>query len=871
MKLRCSFESLFFILFLLLSLSSCEKYFTDYGEDKIPEGFEKVGSQTITSAGGKIDLSGISIEIPTGAFDESNQITILKDVDSHGFDGHAISDVFMIQGLPSSLNSQIKVSIPLNGKSIRGDTLMLTGSTGYCISDSDTTFGMEPCEADLVGDELQLLYPPTQNGFGSLKTNVMDYIPTQLLVTALSGYTNIESSGRHFRIFVPLSYEIQGKKLAEYFEVAYDTCKKIGFDMSPRTTQAKVFVAQLPQRAGGYIQRGFVGITDHELKELVNAGMFDVNIDYINNDNFLKIVAGHEMLHMVQNCYEFSAPWIKPEQMWLIEASATWFEEKFSNKPNYLSHNQIRFLHDVSGGLQQSYSPPFGYCHSFIIKDLYWNKGNQGIVDLFKKIKDGKLPDNPTDPIDALKKLIQDPLDLYWHAVAGAYFLGHYYDKQLALPAIDTLYKWNQANSLDKNLPYGSLDNPLQDLSAKLLIFDLNDSGWGTGDHVVFKVTEPSTTGLVVFKYKRSKEITLVNEVNPGQGGQVVVENLDDLYNSGYSLGVVITNCNTSLDFKEVKNINIEIEINAGDIGSETKILLPEKIDMKYWIHRSNWASDDTVFMLKIVNPPTQKSPEFYRRDIYDTDYWLDFDYQSDLENYAVTYNTLTMMTHFLPPDTTFQLKFRIVLDDNSEVHESISLTTSEFFDGVTMDIDESNYYPFNEFTPYQLQGTCVYPMMKLSIIGNTLNGTIDKQNYYCENRYGGEIDSSKVFSTKCSFSITFGSHTVNGSHHFEHSAKFTSRDTISQNNSADEYEFSETYTFSSPFDILYDVSASNYYSQDPDYYSFDVNHKDIIGDYNWKKVYHMIGRADSIVTESKSFESDQYRSYPIYFSAYIK
>jgi len=477
MKTRHSFESLFFVLILFFSLSSCEEYLSEHDEVIVPEGYEKIGSQLINTDGGTLDLTGISIEVPADAFSEPNEITILKSKDNQYPEDHLISDLFMIQGLPSSLNSQIRISIQLNGNTITGDTLMLAGSEGYCFTDSDTTYGMEPCEANLVGDELQLLYPPASKEINGQKTNLINYVPNHLLVTALTGYSNTESNARHFRVFAPMAYENQAKKLAEYFEVAYDTCKRMGFDLSARTAQAKIFVVQLPTRAGGYIQRGFKGMTDHELRVLVNAGLFDIDIDYINNDSFLKIVAGHEMLHLVQNCYEFSAPWEKPDQMWLIEASATWFEEKFSDDQNYLSHNQLRFLHAVSGGLQQSHSPPFGYCHSFIIKDLHLNQGNQGIVELFQKIKDGKLPDNPTDPIDALELQIQDPLNLYWHAVGGAYYLGHYFNKKLALAAIDTLYMWNETNTLDKTLPYGSLGNLLQDLSAKLLIFDLAADG----------------------------------------------------------------------------------------------------------------------------------------------------------------------------------------------------------------------------------------------------------------------------------------------------------------------------------------------------------------------------------------------------------
>jgi hypothetical protein len=224
-------------------------------------------------------------------------------------------------------------------------------------------------------------------------------------------------------------------------------------------------------------------------------------------------------------------------------------------------------------------------------------------------------------------------------------------------------------------------------------------------------------------------------------------------------------------------------------------------------------------------------------------------------------------MSFIPPPDTTIQLKFRIVLEDNSEVVETVDLEITNFFDGITMDINETSYYPFNDLLSLIANDL---PPMEVSFSGNTLTGKIDKQDFYLKYDFHDSYDSSHIYSTKCDFNITFDGNQVSGSQHFEYSAKCTERRTVGWDNTEDEYEYIEDYTFSSQLDKRYKISATSYPTVAPNYYEFEIRYKNIKGDYSWKKVYWNPDEPDSTATHSGQFQSDKYSRNTIFFSGYL-
>ena len=283
----------------------------------------------------------------------------------------------------------------------------------------------------------------------------------------------------------------------------------------------------------------------------------------------MRTTCGHEFLHLVQNLYEFSTQ-IEPEQSWLEEATSVWFEHKFTSNENYISSVINNREHFAFAGWQykdQSFShADIGYALSFIIKDIAETYGEGAIVNIFNAIKAGTLPSDAVDPVDAVLSVIGEPVDYFWHRVLGDYVAGEYYNNKVNVKFLDNPNIYRKAVTIGVNDTLHIISENYWDLSGGLFKVTPGDVSTLNKNKlpISFTISDPVNSGIVVFKYKQGSEIGFLDEVFPGENGEVILINAKQIFDEGYDLVVLVTNSTHDKTNNYLgANLDVELKIEA--------------------------------------------------------------------------------------------------------------------------------------------------------------------------------------------------------------------------------------------------------------------------------------------------------------------
>lgn len=561
-----------FISVIVIIMISCK-----IGEDDnttttiVEDGYNLIGTQVIGPAGGEIDLDSIIVKVPSGAFNENTELSIYVGEENDGFDEYGSSALYQIDGLPSTINKPIRLSIKYHG-TIEGDTLVAIGEMGYAVSLDSSLYSYHTENAsDSAG---YLVYDlPAYSGLAKSAQPESIFLGNAINFIGLNRYIKVPSSNGHFMLSYPLLNNPQGVLMGEHFETAYTTCQVMGFNLSARswpTQPANVLVKTLRTGFNGfYTVYGKATMTDEILKNLINRGKFTINLNLFTDDLKLRTVCGHEFLHLVQNLYEFSSPSIEPEQSWLEEATAVWIEEKYSNLPYYVPHILKNREYNPFVGWQYTSTSRShaeqGYGLSVIIKEIADTYGDDAIVEIFEKIKAGTLPNNAVDPVDAVLSVVDEyePIDYFWHRVLRDYVLGKYYNNQVNFEFLDQPDTYTEILMIDAQNSTHSLKYNYPDLSGDLYKVIPGDLTSLDKVPLSFTINDPTNCGILVCKYKQGSEIDLIGEVYPGESGQVSLSDVKPIFDDGYELVVMVSNSkhDKNANYQGDNEVELTIEI----------------------------------------------------------------------------------------------------------------------------------------------------------------------------------------------------------------------------------------------------------------------------------------------------------------------
>ncbi|NQU85934.1 MAG: hypothetical protein HQ541_09255 [Mariniphaga sp.] len=433
-------------------------------------------------------------------------------------------------------------------------------------------------------------------------------------------------------LFYPMKTEQDAIRMGGHFEKAYTVCKEMGFSYSARTSwPVDVLVKPIKPNKDGSITVGFYScwgsknMTDEILKSVINKGNFTINADILSDDLKLRVTCGHEFLHLIQNLYEFSSSWIEPEQGWLKEATAVWIEEKFANMPNYVSSSHNKQSNNLLRGWQRS-SVGYvknGYQLSPIFKDIADRYGDDEIIKVFNKIKDGILPSNAEDPVKAVISVVKEwePVQSFWHGVLSSYLLGKYYNNSVNYEFLGNSSNFGSDLVLHPDDPKVEHTLTLVDFSGMLFKFDPRNFSSLTTVPLSLKVYDPTNCGILVCKYKKGVEITSVGEAFPGGNGQVIISDVKSIFDDGYELVLLVSNGK----YDESKNY-----YGTNTVKLEVEFLNPEIIvDFAYFFNNADFVFNYNdgrsplyengvghEFFLRHFVEPDVSNPNIYKANI---------------------------------------------------------------------------------------------------------------------------------------------------------------------------------------------------------------------------------------------------------------
>lgn len=585
------------VLLSVFAFVSCNFFeFNFHTNESYEVDYKLLASELFDQNGGELSIEGITIIIPPGVFNETTELKLYVGNGKNEFLDFSNSMLYQLQGLPDLISQPITITMDCEKKPM-GDPLLAIGELHYSSSIDSIVFAYNIVPAKYNNKQLTYTFETGTN----LKSVILDQNVQDNVINfiALNSFTSLKSSAEHFEIAYPLMYEKQAKLLGTYFEDAYTICKNLGFDYTGRDWPIKVNILAIPYKNPGiYSPHFFQNSTDAEIRSLINKGLFTINLNMVNDKELMQQVSIHEFLHFVQNVYEFSAPFVMPEQGWLKEATSVWIQSKVSPNPNdvpvqFKVYNSMYPFFGLNYYSDKISHAIMGYGLSTYIKDISQIEGDKAILGIFEKIKNGTLPNNAVNPIDAIQSVLIRPLDKFVYGVMVDYTLGNYYNSKQNFSFLDDPLAYKVLFNIDEAHHSFSQPYNYHDLSGKFFKITAENIKKMTDDPLSISVTDPATSGLTVFKFKKSKEIAMVGEAIPGSQGKVILEDWKTIFNDGYELVVLVSNtkANPSTRYQTISEIvlNIETGSNVKPINfAEITILLDDAERMDVYLSDTN-------------------------------------------------------------------------------------------------------------------------------------------------------------------------------------------------------------------------------------------------------------------------------------------
>jgi len=385
-----------------------------------------LASSNIGTDGGTIETDNIKITIPAGAFQENSELKILTSTEENLFTDNTISDFFVLDGLPTEISKPIDIKIKYNG-TLTDSSFIAIGETNFIksLNEISTSFQLFSAK-DSSGYLIATLPPLSGNALGkgeSISSVKSDKIAIN--IGAIAGYVSYVSQQGHFKINFPSSVLTQTYDLADYLEVAYNKIQAMGFSYSQRTKwPVEVTVKRLKSSVFGYSYSSVWGD---------NYGHLEFNFDKMDDQENLKVTAGHEFFHLVQALYDprnrFSKARLFTPHLWLDEASAVWAEEYFSSNSNYVStiftENAYEILKGAKTGSIKDEAAEYGYGMASFIKYLTEKHDISALVNVYENIYNGD------DAFTALSQVITVDVGYNWNSYLKSLYTFDLYKNDL--------------------------------------------------------------------------------------------------------------------------------------------------------------------------------------------------------------------------------------------------------------------------------------------------------------------------------------------------------------------------------------------------------------------------------------------------------
>ena len=542
----------FFAFFFLLIISSCDILKPEEVQDDNPS---DENAFTIGAEGGNIGIEGLSIVIPSGAFQETVNLKVYKS-NIVIPEEKVVTPVYSIEGLPDNYSLPINVTIKLNG-AVSNETYLVIQENAFVSSLNITQQSCAFFDATVTGDTIKGQIPANSgsNGnFSSVKFTENKETPTDFFSVNIFGSSNKRAyltGTNHFKIIYDVSKDNQTDitNLGDYLETAYSKIKDIGFNLGKRTNwPVYVSIAELGNAYGLFTPSHWS----------INNGYLRFDRNGLSDPELMKTSAIHEFFHLAQYLYDYRGAFrqgsFAPDHYWFNEACSVWSEGLVSSS-SYVSSNWLANQMSPFNGLQAGSSgapEKHGYGMAPFIKYLTDEYGTNILVAIYEKLLTKK------HVIDAINNSINYNLFLDCNEFFTKYSEGKIYpDFGIAnlSSLVEDKFEINSNSNVSK-----TFTATYKGLSAKIYQVKLNkdfEEGASLGIGV-----DQDLCDITVFQYP----------INPGGNNilakgskNCVVPNLKNLRQQNKQLFVMIVNSNyVSNDYApSSKDIKLTFSVNG--------------------------------------------------------------------------------------------------------------------------------------------------------------------------------------------------------------------------------------------------------------------------------------------------------------------
>lgn len=466
--------------------------------------WQAIGTGVIGSAGGTVTAGGLSLTAPAGAFAAATTLTLLSQPTppASALDAYRTSEFFALSGLPDTINAPmtVKLDISRSGPS-GGDTLVMLQDV------SGVTSGSIFLPASVQGNQLVATIPAVTDSTTLAAFQPDDRPPSEVpagsgplyRVTGVTSSGHVSSSTGNFIVYYSDASQATASALLADLDDAYSKLGALGLDWSKRTNKP-IQVNLYPFTGKDAETAGLGGATlwGRQKEQL------DFNSTLVTDATTRRVTAGHELFHLLQNLYDprtlFQLAKLSTSWLWMLEASATWFERLMANDPKFVPsnvNNYVNFL--TQHGLEY---PPgdsktvqnHGYGAAMFLEHVSKQKGDSAVAEVIKLMAQGEgtiLPQPKYLPVEALNSVLGG-VGAAWLQFCENYVAGSVYAGFPKSDKVNSLATGNRARFLKETDAPATFVWNAPDLSARVysVSFDLTYQ-WPANTKLSLSLTDP--------------------------------------------------------------------------------------------------------------------------------------------------------------------------------------------------------------------------------------------------------------------------------------------------------------------------------------------------------------------------------------------
>ncbi len=551
---------------LLSSLFILFAAFTSCSDDPVsPQETDKaITSETIGASGGKIETENLTIEVPAGALEQSNTISIYEYDDDDSFAENGNPMVMEIRGLPETINLPLTIKMKTDA-TLDENCFLAFGrlSINESTLDSSLVYDIYPAR-DSSGYLIGELPATSQNGLS--KTNKIDfhiYDPASWLVkTVLQAHIR---TTEHFEIYYPISLSDKVNVLEQELEKVYDLFDEdLDLSLNHNNNRWRIWIKIQQSTILSYFGNDVPLLNIS--RERLNARDFEAIRESLA-DNFVHFCARQSLPEAMKNDIA--------SHYWLEAAVSAWIQEFLTEntftQPEGLAENAMAPFNGLRlGNVSQ---PDINKIHnhgvgmSSFIKFLteHEKTGKASISQIYKNIKEG------FNAAGAVHYFAQEKLgELWWAEYLQTLIEGEIYD-------LDFNYFLNHAHgtaNINASSPvtktFSSTDASVgsyPDISAKMFKINQSSGDIDPSYRMLLSATGPtdnSHLALIVYALKGSN----YEYLGTAYEQDVTIPDLKQYYDDGFTQYlVVVVNNNALTSFLGETNIDFTIDIGPAGGG----------------------------------------------------------------------------------------------------------------------------------------------------------------------------------------------------------------------------------------------------------------------------------------------------------------